>query len=89
MAGTRPAAAAAEGGLGGGAGGEQTTVFVRGLPTAATEIELRSVMSKFGPLKACRCPSRGSVPNACPSQRRAQLTGLPFPVSLLCGVVHQ
>lgn len=34
---------------------EATTVFVRGLPAAATEAVLRSVMSKFGPLKACRC----------------------------------
>lgn len=31
-----------------------TTVFVRGLPAAATEAVLREVMAKLGPLKACR-----------------------------------
>lgn len=31
------------------------TVFVRSLPAGTTEPQLRSAMSKFGPLKACRC----------------------------------
>lgn len=33
------------------------TVFVRSLPAGTTEPQLRSAMSKFGPLKACRCAS--------------------------------
>lgn len=35
-------------------------MFVRGLPAAATAAELRSVMAKFGPLKACRWPFRSA-----------------------------
>lgn len=42
----QPAAAAEDG---------PTTVFLRNLPSGTTEPELRSVLSKFGPLKACRC----------------------------------
>lgn len=49
-----PCPAAAPSGRGSGSDGGCATVFVRGLPAAATEAELRSVMAKFGPLKACR-----------------------------------
>jgi hypothetical protein len=39
---------------GGAAADQPRTVFVRGLPAGTTEPLLRGVMSKFGPLKACR-----------------------------------
>lgn len=44
----------------GAAGDEDAprTVFVRSLPAGTTEALLRSAMSKFGPLKACRCLPR-------------------------------
>jgi sugar/nucleoside kinase (ribokinase family) len=38
-----------------GAADRPRTVFMRGLLAGTTEQQLRSAMSKFGPLKACRC----------------------------------